>query len=78
MGFANYKVFGRPGQWHVEHDGKVDNTYQTKESAFEAAAAAASNALRQAHEIMTTAPGSARPNDHGRQIVSSARRPADR
>ncbi len=58
MGFANYKVFGRPGEWHVEHDGKVENTYETKESAFEAAAAAASNALRQGHEIMITAPGS--------------------
>jgi hypothetical protein len=30
MGFANYKVFGRPGEWHVEHDGKVDNTYETR------------------------------------------------
>jgi hypothetical protein len=59
MGFANYKVFGRPGEWHVEHDGKVGNTYETKESAFEAAAAAASIALRQGHEIMITAPGSA-------------------
>jgi len=59
MGFASYKVFGRPGQWHVEHDGSVNNTYETKESAFEAAAAAASNALRQGHEIMITAPGSA-------------------
>ena len=58
MGFANYKVFGQPGEWHVEHDGKVSNSYETKESAFEAAAAAASNALRQGHEIMITAPGS--------------------
>jgi hypothetical protein len=58
MGFANYKIVGRPGEWHVEHDGKVANTYQTKESAFEASAAAASLALRQGHEIMITAPGS--------------------
>jgi hypothetical protein len=41
MGFANYKIFGSPGEWHVEHDGTVANTYVTKESAFEAAAAAA-------------------------------------
>jgi len=47
MGLANYKVFGAPGEWHVEHDGKVANTYETKEAAFEAAAAAASLALRQ-------------------------------
>ena len=58
MGFAGYKVFGRPGEWHVEHDGKVANTYATKEAAFEAAAAAASIALRQGHEIRITAPGS--------------------
>ena len=38
MGFANYKIFGSPGEWHVEHDGKVANTFATKESAFEAAA----------------------------------------
>jgi hypothetical protein len=58
MGFANYKVSGQPGEWHVEHDGKVANTYETKEAAFEAAAAAASIALRQGHEIMITVPGS--------------------
>jgi hypothetical protein len=58
MGFANYKIFGGPGEWHVEHDGKVANTYVTKESAFEAAAAAASLALREGHGIMITAPGS--------------------
>lgn len=23
MGFANYKIFGQPGEWHVEHDGQV-------------------------------------------------------
>ena len=55
MGIANYKIFGRPGEWHVEHDGKVANTYVTKESAFEAAAAAASIAMRQGDEIMITA-----------------------
>jgi hypothetical protein len=58
MGFANYKIFGQPGEWHIEHDGKVAHTYETKESAFEAAAAAASLALRQGHEIMITVPGS--------------------
>lgn len=42
MGFANYKIFGKPGEWHIEHDGGVANTYETKESAFEAAVAAAS------------------------------------
>ena len=58
MGLARYVILGTPGDWHVEHDGKIANTYATKESAFEAAAAAASIALREGHEIMITAPGS--------------------
>ena len=69
MGLANYKIFGRPGEWHVEHDVKVADTYETKESAFEAAAAAASLAIREGHEIMITAPGS----DEGRQTTTGAR-----
>jgi hypothetical protein len=69
MGLANYKVFGGPGEWHVEHDGKVANTYGTKEAAFEAAAAAASLALRQGHEIVITAPGS----KGGEQTTTGAR-----
>jgi uncharacterized protein (DUF58 family) len=68
MGFANYTIFGRLGEWHIEHDGSVANTYETKESAFEAAAAAASMALRQGHEVMITAPGS----DGGRQTTTGA------
>lgn len=58
MGFADYKIFGRPGEWHVEHDGEVANTYDTKESAFEAAVVAASLAMREGHEIIITVPGS--------------------
>jgi phosphotransferase system HPr-like phosphotransfer protein len=58
MGLANYRIFGAPGDWHVEHDGKSENTYVTKEAAFEAAVAAASLALRQGHQIIVTAPGS--------------------
>jgi hypothetical protein len=59
MGMASYRIFGLPGDWHVEHDGKAENSYETKESAFEAATAAASLALRQGHEVVITAPGSA-------------------
>jgi hypothetical protein len=44
MGLASYKIVGRGGEWRVRH-------YQTKESAFEAAVAAASLALRQGHEV---------------------------
>jgi phosphotransferase system HPr-like phosphotransfer protein len=58
MGLASYKIFGVPGAWHVDHEGKAANTYETKEAAFEAAVAAASLALRQGHEVSVTAPGS--------------------
>ena len=56
---AAYEIFGVEGEWRVRHDGKAENVYETKESAFEAAVAAASLALRQGHEIKVTAPASA-------------------
>jgi hypothetical protein len=58
MGLASYEIVGSAGEWKVRHDGRADNTYQTKESAFEAAVAAASLALRQGHEVKISAPGS--------------------
>ena len=58
MGLASYEVIGRGGEWAVRHDGKAENAYQTKESAFEAAVAAASLALRQGHEVRISAPAS--------------------
>ncbi len=57
MGLASYKIIGGAGEWRISHDGKAENVYATKESAFEAAVAAASLALRQGHEIQITAPG---------------------
>jgi phosphotransferase system HPr-like phosphotransfer protein len=68
MGLASYKIFGVPGAWHVDHDGKAPNTYETKEAAFEAAVAAASLALRQGHEVSITAPGS-----NGSEATTGAR-----
>jgi phosphotransferase system HPr-like phosphotransfer protein len=68
MGLASYRIFGGPGAWHVEHDGKAPNTYETKEAAFEAAVAAASLALRQGHEVSVTAPGS-----NGTEATTGAR-----
>jgi hypothetical protein len=58
MGIAAYAIVGRENEWRVEHDGKAENVYITKESAFEAAVAAASMALREGHEIRITAPAS--------------------
>lgn len=57
MGLASYEIIGDAGEWRISHDGKAENVYATKESAFEAAVAAASLALRQGHEIQITAPG---------------------
>jgi hypothetical protein len=59
MGLARYTIIGRPGDWTIEHDGKTPHSYATKESAFEAAVAAASLAMREGHEILISAPGSA-------------------
>jgi hypothetical protein len=46
MGVVAYEIFGTAGEWRIRHDGKAENVYETKESAFEAAVAAASLALR--------------------------------
>lgn len=56
MGLASYDIIGEAGAWRVQHDGKADNIYQTKEAAFEAAFAAASLALRQGHGVRVTVP----------------------
>jgi hypothetical protein len=56
MGQAFYDITGKAGAWRVQHDGKAENVYETKEAAFEAAMAAASLALRQGHEVRVTAP----------------------
>jgi len=57
MGQAIYEIIGTAGEWRVRHDGRAENVYETKESAFEAAIAAASLALRQGHEVRVSAPG---------------------
>jgi hypothetical protein len=56
MGLASYEIVGAGGEWVIRHDGRSENAYQTKESAFEAAVAAASLALRQGHEVRISAP----------------------
>jgi hypothetical protein len=58
MGIAAYAVIGSGGEWRIRHDGKAENVYETKESAFEAAVAAASLAIRQGHEVQISVPGS--------------------
>jgi hypothetical protein len=58
MGLASYEIVGSGGKWTIRHDGQAENVYETKESAFEAAIAAASLALRQGHEVRISAPAS--------------------
>ena len=42
MGIAAYEIVGSENEWRIQHDGKAENVYTTKELAFEAAVAAAS------------------------------------
>jgi hypothetical protein len=56
MGLAQYSIIPVRDQWGVLHDGDVNGEYATKEAAFEAAAAAASLAVRQGHEVHLSVP----------------------
>jgi len=56
MGLATYAVIESNDGWSVLHDGDVEGKFLTKESAFEAAVAAASLAIRQGHEVHVSAP----------------------
>jgi hypothetical protein len=57
MGLAAYAVKRVEDGWGVEHDGKIEGSYLSKESAFEAIAMAASNSIKGGHEILITVPG---------------------
>jgi hypothetical protein len=56
MAIASYEVVGSGGVWRVKHDGEPVGSYQTKESAFEAAVAAASLAIREGYEVQLSVP----------------------
>jgi hypothetical protein len=57
MGLAAYAVKKVQDGWGVEHDGRIEGSYLSKESAFEAIALAASNSIKDGHEIQITVPG---------------------
>jgi hypothetical protein len=57
MGLAQYSVVEVRDGWGVLHDGNINGEYATREAAFEAAAAAASLAIRQGHEVHVSAAG---------------------
>ena len=56
MGLAQYAIVAVEDQWGVLHDGDIKTKYATKEAAFEFAAAAASLAIRQGHEVHLSVP----------------------
>jgi hypothetical protein len=56
MGLARYEIVPVGKLWGVQHDGKINGKYSTKESAFESAAAAASMAIHQGHEVHISVP----------------------
>ncbi|WP_407154216.1 hypothetical protein [Bradyrhizobium sp. STM 3557] len=56
MGLAQYAIVPVQDHWSVLHDGDVEGDFATKEAAFESAAAAASLAIRQGHEVHLSVP----------------------
>lgn len=58
MGVANFSVVQVGQSWAVEHDGEKGGEYVTKEAAFEAIAGAASNSIKEGHEVRIHVPGS--------------------
>jgi hypothetical protein len=69
MGLAMYEIIGSGSEWFVRHDGKDENVYDTKVSAFEHAVNAASIALRLGHGVRISAPAM----EPGSGAVSSSR-----
>jgi len=58
MKSAAYRiVHGRDGRG-VEHDGRIDGAYDTKEAAFEAAVGPASNAIKLGYQVSIMVEGS--------------------
>jgi hypothetical protein len=57
MGRAIYNVVPHGDGWGVAHDGQVTGPYATKEAAFEVATGAASNAIKEGHEVQVTVAG---------------------
>ncbi|MDF2620354.1 MAG: hypothetical protein K0S00_3013 [Xanthobacteraceae bacterium] len=52
-----YRIQGSEADWHVAFNEQLGMGYASKEAAFEAAVAAASNAIRDGHEVVIVVPG---------------------
>jgi hypothetical protein len=58
MATVSFKIVPADGNWGIQQEAEVRGSYATKEAAFEAIAAAASNAIKEGHEISIQIPGS--------------------
>lgn len=47
----HYEVVGHEGHWHVEYNGQIGMAYATREAAFDAAFAGATNAVKAGHDV---------------------------
>lgn len=56
MGVAQYEIVPVGKRWGIRHEGRINGEYSTKEAAFESAAAAASMAIHQGHEVHVSVP----------------------
>jgi len=56
MSNETYQVVRRGKSWAVDHDGQLEGDYVTKEAAFEAIVAAASNAIEDGYGIAIKVP----------------------
>lgn len=56
MAIESYAIVRSGTAWRVDHGGTLEGDYATKEAAFEAAAAAASNAIKGGHGVSIAVP----------------------
>lgn len=56
MSNETYQVVRQGKSWAVDHDGRLEGDYATKEAAFEAIVAAASNAIKDGNGIAIKVP----------------------
>ena len=54
MTSETYQIIRNGNSWAINHDGHVEGDYATKEAAFESAATAASNAIKDGVGVVIT------------------------
>jgi len=55
---ARYRVTKQQDGWSIEHDGRAEGDYSTKEAAFEAIVGAASNSIKDGYGVVIEIPAS--------------------